>query len=122
MSLTETSTETLLLHNPKCSKSRATAELLTERGVTFTERRYLERPLTYVELQELGGLLGKPIAEWIRPKEAAYREAGLSAASLESEILEAVSKNAILMERPIVIRGDRAAIGRPPENVLSILD
>jgi arsenate reductase len=114
--------EILLLHNPRCSKSRATLALLEERGVSFETRLYLEDPLDTQELGELGQRLGRPILEWTRKKEGAFGAAGLSKDSGDAEVREAMQAAPILMERPIVIRGDRAAIGRPPEDVLTLLD
>ena len=111
----------MLLHNPRCSKSRATKTLLEERGVSFEERLYLEEPLSAEELADVGARLGRPLAQWVRTKEAAYSEAGLGAEPSDAELAAAVAAAPILMERPIVIRGDKAAVGRPPEAVLDIL-
>jgi len=111
----------LLLHNPRCSKSRATRALLEEKGARFRVRPYLDEPLDRAELEDLAARLGKPIREWVRRKEAAFGEAGLSADASESALLDAVARHPILMERPILVRGKRAAIGRPPEDVLSLL-
>ena len=111
----------LLLHNPRCSKSRATKELLEQEGVSFRERLYLEDPLDPDELAEVGRRLGAPLTEWVRTKEKAYAEAGLSGATGTDALAAAVAAAPILMERPIVIRGERAAIGRPPEAVLELL-
>jgi len=114
--------EILFLHNPRCSKSRATLSLLEERGVSFETRQYLEAPLNPEELGELGERLGRPILDWTRKKESAFAEAGLSTDSSEAEVQAAMQAAPILMERPIVIRGERAVIGRPPEDVLALID
>ena len=111
----------LLLHNPKCSKSRATLALLEEKGATFETRLYLEDPLAEDELQDLGRRLGRAPVEFTRTKQAEFAEAGLTKDSSGDEILAAMAKTPILMERPVVLRGDRAAIGRPPEDVLALL-
>jgi arsenate reductase len=111
----------VLLHNPRCSKSRAAHTLLAERGVSFVERRYLEDPLTRSELASLRERLGRPAAEWLRSGEAAFAAAGLGASSGEAEILDAMAAHPILIERPILVRGARAVVGRPPENVLELL-
>jgi arsenate reductase len=111
----------LLLHNPRCSKSRAAKALLEERGAHFTERRYLEQPLSRAELAELRTRLGRPVAEWTRRQEEAYRAAGLAADASEEALLAAMAANPILMERPILLRGRRAVPGRPPERVLELL-
>ncbi len=111
----------LLLHNPRCSKSRAALALLEERGVSFSERRYLEDSLSRSELDDLRARLDRPVAEWVRKGEAAFAEAGLEGASTEEALLDAMAKHPILLERPIAIRGKRAVVGRPPENVLDLL-
>jgi len=111
----------LLLHNPRCSKSRAALELLEARGVRFVERRYLEDPLTRSELDALRARLGRPAIEWVRRGESAFGKAGLDGASEESEVLDAMVEHPILIERPILVRGKRAVVGRPPENVLELL-
>ena len=111
----------LLLHNPKWSKSRATLALLEERGAAFETRLYLEDPLAEDELRDLGRRLGRAAIDYTRTKQAEFAEAGLTKDSGEDEILGAMAKTPILMERPVVIRGDRAAIGRPPEDVLALL-
>ena len=122
MSLPTSRDEIVLLHNPKCSKSRATLALLEERGVDFATRLYLEDPLDRGELEDLARRLAKPVVEFTRTKQQEFAEAGLDADSGEGALLVAISKTPILMERPIVIRGDEAAIGRPPEDVLMLLD
>ena len=122
MSLPESEEQVLLLHNPRCSKSRATHELLTQKGIAFEQQLYLEEPLTRAELQEVGRRLGKPVGEWVRSRESAFAEAGLGATASEDELLDAVAEHPILMERPIVVRGSRAAIGRPPEGVMSLFE
>ena len=121
MSLPSSESEILLIHNPRCSKSRATKALLEERGAEFSVREYLEDPLDEVELAALAKRLGKPISDWIRKGESAYEDAGLSDSSGEASMLAAVAAAPILMQRPIVVCGQRAAIGRPPEDILGLL-
>jgi arsenate reductase len=111
----------LLLHNPRCSKSRAARALLEARGVAFDERRYLEQPLARGELEELARRLGLPPSAWIRRGEPAYAEAGLGDASTDAERLRAMEAHPVLVERPILVRGSRAVVGRPPERVLELL-
>ena len=111
----------VLLHNPRCSKSRAAKALLEQRGVRFAERLYLDDPLTRAELASLRERLGRPAAEWVRKGEAAFATAGLDAGSGEAEILAAMAAHPILLERPILVRGPRAVVGRPPERVLELL-
>lgn len=121
MPLPSSEDEMLLLHNPKCSKSRATLALLEGEGAAFATRLYLEDPLDREELRDLGRRLGKSIIAFTRTKQAEFDSAGLSKESSEAAILDAMAANPILMERPVLIRGDRAAIGRPPEDVLALL-
>jgi arsenate reductase (glutaredoxin) len=111
----------VLLHNPSCSKSRAAQALLAERGVAFAVRRYLEDPLSRAELAALRERLARPAAEWVRRGEAAYAAAGLDASSGDAEILDAMAAHPILIERPILVRGARAVVGRPPETILTLL-
>lgn len=121
MALPESDEELLLLHNPRCSKSRATLALLEERGVSFEVREYLADPLTRAELVSLGERLGRPASGFVRAKESAFAEAGCGPDSSDDEILEAMVASPMLMERPVLVRGARAAIGRPPEDVLELL-
>jgi len=121
MALPTSEDELVLLHNPRCSKSRATLALLEERGVDFALRAYLEDPLSPDELRSLGERLGKPVAEWVRKREKEFAEAGCSDESSEDDLVAAVAAHPILMERPILVRGGRAVVGRPPEDVLSLL-
>jgi arsenate reductase len=120
MSLPDAETACVLLHNPRCSKSRAALALLAERGIEVHERRYLEETLGRAELEELRKRLGRPPADWIRSGEPAYREAELSAASSDAQLLDAMVAFPILIERPILVRGSRAVVGRPPERVLEL--
>ena len=122
MALPNSDDSILLLHNPKCSKSRATLALLEERGVAFETRLYLDSPLDDAELVDLGTRLGRDVLAFTRVKQAEFAEAGLTKESDAGAVRAAMAKTPILMERPIVIRGARAAIGRPPEDVLAILD
>lgn len=122
MSLPESREELLLLHNPRCSKSRAVHVLLEERGMDFAVRLYLESPLDRTELEDLAGRLGKKAIEFTRTGQAEFGEAGLDKDSSEEAILAAMARMPILMERPILIRGKRARIGRPPEAVLALLE
>jgi len=110
-----------LLHNPRCSKSRAAKALLEERGVRFHERRYLDEPLSRGELEALHARLGRSPREWIRSKEADYAAAGLNAASSDAQLLDAIAAHPALLERPILVDSARAALGRPPESILAIL-
>jgi arsenate reductase len=110
-----------LLHNPRCSKSRAAKALLEERGVAFTVRLYLEEPLSRAELADLARRLGRPAREWVRRGEPAFAAAGLGPASGDAAVLDAIAAHPELLERPIGVLGERAVLGRPPERILELL-
>lgn len=112
---------TIIYHNPRCSKSRAALALLIEHGVSPTIIEYLKTPPDRSTLQQLLRALGLGARDIVRTHEPEYQALGLSAASDEA-LLDAISTHPILLERPIVVSGDRAAIGRPPENILPLLD
>ena len=111
----------LLLHNPRCSKSRELKVALDERGVVYEVRRYIEQPLVRSELVELERRLGRPLGEVLRTKEAAYGAAGLSPRAESAEVLSALLAHPVLLERPILVRGRRAVVGRPIEAALALL-
>lgn len=108
-------------HNPRCSKSRQTLALLEARGLAPTVRRYLEVPPTEAELRDVLGRLGLPAIGLVRTKETRFRDLGLRHDSDAATLIAAMAENPILIERPVVINGARAALGRPPEAVLDIL-
>lgn len=111
-----------IYHNPKCSKSRATLALLEERRVELEIVHYLETPLDAQEIDEILTKLGKEPRDVMRKGEAAYKEKNLADKSLSrGALIEAMAGEPILIERPIVVKGAKAAIGRPPEAVLDIL-
>ena len=111
-----------IYHNPRCSKSRQTLALLQERGVTPTVVEYLKTPPDAVTLGDILAKLRCPPRQLMRVKEAVYRELGLGDENLsDADLIQAMVDNPILIERPIVLAGDRAALGRPPEAVLAIL-
>jgi arsenate reductase len=111
-----------ILHNPRCSKSRATLALLHERGLEPEITLYLESPPDAAELKSILNKLGLTARELMRKGEAEYRELGLADESLaEDQLIAAMVASPRLIERPIVLAGGRAAIGRPPESVLGIL-
>ncbi len=112
-----------IYHNPRCSKSRQTLQLLQEQGIEPEIVLYLEKPPAKKRLKEIVKMLGLDSArELMRKKEAEYKELGLANPELsETELIDAMVKHPRLIERPIVINEDKAAIGRPPESVLEIL-
>ena len=111
-----------ILHNPRCSKSRATLALLREHGLEPQVRLYLEDPPDAAALGEILDRLGLPARQLLRKGEQEYAALGLADESLsEAQLIAAMVEHPRLIERPIVLSGDRAVIGRPPENVLSLL-
>ena len=108
-------------HNPHCSKSRDTLTLLKAEEIEPEIRLYLKDPPSEDELRDVLGLLGMPASELVRTGEPRMRELGLDDSTDEALLIAAMSANPILIERPIVIHGGQAAIGRPPGSVLDIL-
>ena len=111
----------IIYHNPRCSKSRQTKQLCEDAGVELEIVEYLRTPPDEVELKELLVKLGLNAHGVIRTKEEVYSQLGLSPDSNEEELLAAIIKYPILLERPIVVKGKQALIGRPPENVKQLL-
>ena len=110
----------VIYHNPRCITSRKTLALLEKKGVKPRIIEYLKTPPSAAELKRLLKMLGKTPRELLRSKEA--REAGLNKPGLtDSALIAAMVKNPIVIERPIVVNGSHAAVGRPPEAVLEIL-
>ncbi len=114
---------TTLYHHPRCSKSRAAAELLENRGIEFKVVKYLESPLSEKDLKKIINLLGIKPEQLARRGEKRFKEMGLGERELsDQEWLSIFASNPILIERPIVIHNGKAAIGRPLENITAILD
>ncbi len=112
---------TSIYHNPRCSKSRQTLKLLEEKGIEPEVILYLETPPDAATLRELLKKLGISARDLLRRGEAEYRENNLKDTSLtDAQIIEAMVNHPKLIERPIVVHGDRAALGRPPEQVLDL--
>lgn len=110
-----------IYHNPRCSKSRQTLQLLEDANLDIEIVEYLKNPLNKAQLLELASLLKvEPIA-MMRTKESEFKELGLTKNSSEAELIAGMANAPKLMERPIVVCGDNACIGRPPENVLSLI-
>ena len=121
-----------IYHNPRCSKSRQTLQLLTERHVANLPKReadvltevveYLQTPPSHEELERILTMLGLEPRALMRTKETEYEELGLDNPTLDrAALIEAMVQHPRLIERPIVIHGNKAAIGRPPEKILEIL-
>ena len=111
---------TTLYHNPRCSKSRDTLKLLHEHGIQPQIVEYLKAPLNVAMLQNIQSALGCAFIVMIRTQEPLFKDLKLENAA-EDDLRCAVVDNPALLQRPILVKDDRAAIGRPPENVLSIL-
>ncbi len=112
----------MIYHNPRCSKSRQTLQLLQEQGVEPEVVEYLKTPPSKTRIKQLLKMLGLEPRQLMRTKEAEYKEQGLNDDSLTKEqLIDAMVETPKLIERPIVVNGDKAAIGRPPEAVLDIL-
>ena len=112
----------LFLHNPRCSKSRAALELVREAGADLPVREYLQVPLSVDELRRIVDLLGVRPIDIVRRGEPQFKELGLGKDTPDEEVLRAMAEHPILIERPIVVRGERAVVGRPPESVRELLD
>lgn len=112
-----------IYYNPQCSKSRATLQLLEENGIDPNIIEYMKEPPDIPTLQKIIKLLGVTVRDLLRTHEQVFKDAGLDDNDLpDDELLEALSQCPTLLQRPIVIiDDDRAAIGRPPENILGIL-
>lgn len=111
-----------IYHNPRCSKSRQTMELLEQQNITPTVVKYLETPPDATTLQSILNMLGLEPRQLMRKGEAEYKELELDNPGLSHEqLIQAMVANPRMIERPIVIKGDKAALGRPPEQVLDIL-
>jgi arsenate reductase len=111
---------TTIYHNPRCSKSRQTLQLLEENNIQPEIRLYLQDPPSIEEIQALLTQLDITPLELMRTKETIYKELGLSKDSTDEERLQAMHTNPSLIERPIVIHNNKAKIGRPPEDVLAL--
>jgi arsenate reductase (glutaredoxin) len=111
-----------IYHNPRCSKSRATLQLLKEKGIEPTIIEYLKTPPSAEQLNAILRKLGVEPRQLMRTKEAEYKEAGLDDETLDrAALIAAMVDHPKLIERPIVLANDKAAVGRPPESVLEIL-
>lgn len=111
-----------IYHNPRCSKSRQTLKLLEEQGIEPEVVLYLENPPSKAELKGVLKKLGIAPRDLLRKGEDAYKENNLSDPGLsDAALIDAMITHPKLIERPIVIKGDKAVLGRPPENVLNLV-
>ena len=117
-----TTTKATIYHNPRCSKSRETLALLQANGADITIVEYLKTPPTIAEIHTMLNLLGLTARQLMRTKEDEYKAQNLADTSLsEDQLIAAMVATPKLIERPIVLANNKAAIGRPPESILSIL-
>ena len=111
-----------IYHNPRCSKSRQTLQLLQEHGIEPEVVLYLETPPTADTLTSLLGKLGIGARDLLRTGEDTYKQLQLKDSNLsDAQLIEAMIQHPKLIQRPIVVKGNRAVLGRPPENVLELL-
>ena len=115
-------TDLTLYHNPRCSKSRGALELLESRGLTPNVVRYLDTPLDAAQLRNLLGKLNISARQLLRTGEDEYKTLNLADSNLSDEqLIDAMAAHPKLIERPILVAGNNAVIGRPPEKILEIL-
>jgi arsenate reductase len=121
--VSESEPELTLFHNPRCAKSRGAKALLDEAGVGYEVVEYLKAPPTRAELERLLSILQDPPAALVRTGEPAFRELGVDRAALAdpAAVVDLLVEHSQLMERPVLVAGDRAVIGRPPERVRDLL-
>lgn len=111
-----------IYHNPRCSKSRGTLEILRAEGIEPEVIEYLQTPPTASQLERIVEMLGCSPRDLIRKGEKEYKELQLDDPTLAAkQLLETMAKHPILIERPIVVKGNRAVVGRPPERVRELL-
>jgi len=111
----------ILYHNPRCSKSRQALALLKEKGIEPEIHEYLKTPINKEQLEEILALLSVSASELTRSSEDIYKELGLSKDDPEEQLIDAMVKHPKLIQRPIYINNGKAAVGRPPEDILAIV-
>ena len=112
-----------IYHNPRCSKSRQTLQIIKDRGIQPTVVEYLKAPLKKSELDNISKLLNKRPKDFVRKGEADFKENNIqNIIENDAELINEMVKFPKIIERPIVLYGNRAVIGRPPENVLELLN
>ena len=111
----------LLLHNPRCGKSRDALELLQTAGIDVEIVEYLKTPPSVAQLEAILKKLGVKPEQLLRKGEAIYKEQYAGKMLSDAEWIAAMAEHPILIERPIFVRGDKAVVGRPPENVLDMV-
>jgi len=111
----------VIWHNPRCSKSRAALELLRERGLDLHVVEYLKSPPSRAEIKSVLGKLAIPAEALVRKGEDVYRDQFKDRTMTADQWLDALAAHPVLIERPVIIRGGRAVLGRPPENALELV-
>jgi len=111
----------IIYHNTRCSKSREACSILKEKGMAFETIEYLKTPPTQKEIKELLKMLGMNAQDIIRKGESLYKDKFATKKLSESEWIQVLADNPFLIERPIIVKGNKAMIGRPPEKVLDFL-
>ena len=111
----------MILHNPRCSKSRQALKILDDSKIKYEIREYLKNTLDIDEIQEIQEKLWVPVIDFTRTWESAFQEAWLSRDSSDAEIMRAMQRYPKLIERPIVYSDTSAVIGRPPENIIEFI-
>lgn len=111
----------VLIHNPRCSKSREALQILEEKGIKVEVREYLKDTLTFKELEKIILQLDITPQELLRKGEAIYKEQFKTKNFTGTEWIQIMVENPKLIERPILINGNKAVVGRPPEDVLGII-
>lgn len=114
--------DVILWHNPRCSKSRQALKLLEEHGVTPKIVKYLETPPSVSEIEALLSTLAIDARALMRTKESIYKEEQLAKVENPQELIAAMAAHPKLIERPIIIHGQKAVIGRPPERLLALFE
>ncbi|MBT0811798.1 arsenate reductase (glutaredoxin) [Litoribacter ruber] len=110
-----------ILHNPRCGKSREAVKILQDNNLNPEVVKYLDSPLNAEDLKSLVGKLGVEPIDLVRKNEKVWKENFKDKNLTAEEVIRAMAENPILMERPVIIKGDKAVIGRPPENVKSLI-
>ena len=114
--------EIIIYHNPRWGKSRNSVGILDEKNLSYKVVKYIEAPLSVLELKVLGDMLKLRPKDFIRKGEQEFKDLNLSEKlDDDNALFDAISKHPKLMERPIVVNGNRARIGRPPEQILEII-
>jgi len=108
-------------HNPRCSKSRNALTYLEEKGLTLKIVKYMDETPDISEIKEVLNLLNIDVRDWMRTKEEIYKELNLKDVENKDELIKAMSENPKLIERPVIIKGSKAVIARPLENIDKIL-